>query len=348
MLHRHIAAHVMRCIHVFMFVGTMSGCGGSTAPPFVPPIMDGPALPVIHNLGINSAPEIGGDSVIITGTGFTGATAVTFGATPAASFTVNSDKQITAVTPSVPPSTVEIQVTTPVGTSATDANHRFTFTFSIQLSAAVTTSASVNSLTLTTRKPVPAGDVVVVAFGFRGTNVTYFGIVGNQFTDSANNGYIAGAANGAAGRGAVDIFISRLTNALPRGSTITIPLKQTQVDDVTAAIAYHFPGVTASLNARASDLDQASTTTPAFGAGDALSGDTVVSLFVAFNTGGSIPGGTFTAGNGLTALPGASIFSATRGLQLCVLMGTTTSNNANTNGVFSTSSAFMPGIISFK
>jgi len=37
--------------------------------------------------------------VTITGARFTDATAVTFGATPAASFTVDSDTQITAVSP---------------------------------------------------------------------------------------------------------------------------------------------------------------------------------------------------------------------------------------------------------
>ncbi|MEV6183700.1 IPT/TIG domain-containing protein, partial [Streptomyces sp. NPDC052015] len=57
-----------------------------------------------------------GTQVTIIGTGFTGATAVKFGATNATSFTVLSDNVITAV---VPPGSGSVQVTvvTPSGTS---------------------------------------------------------------------------------------------------------------------------------------------------------------------------------------------------------------------------------------
>jgi uncharacterized membrane protein len=62
----------------------------------------------------------------ITGTGFSGATAVKFGASSAKSFTVNSAISITAVSPKGK-GTVDITVTTPGGTSATSAADQFTY-----------------------------------------------------------------------------------------------------------------------------------------------------------------------------------------------------------------------------
>ena len=74
-----------------------------------------------------SGPTAGGTSVTITGAGLSGATAVNFGGTAAASFTVNSATSITATSPAEGAGTVDITVTTPTGTSATSASDQFTF-----------------------------------------------------------------------------------------------------------------------------------------------------------------------------------------------------------------------------
>ena len=63
----------------------------------------------------------------ITGTGFTGATAVDFGATAATNVTVVNDTTITADSPAGT-GTVDVTVTTPAGTSATSAADQFTYT----------------------------------------------------------------------------------------------------------------------------------------------------------------------------------------------------------------------------
>jgi len=75
----------------------------------------------------------GGTVVQITGTDFTGASAVTFGMTPASAFVVNADNGqaggalITATAPAEAAGTVDITVTVGGTTSATSATDQFTF-----------------------------------------------------------------------------------------------------------------------------------------------------------------------------------------------------------------------------
>jgi hypothetical protein len=57
------------------------------------------AAPTVSGVSPVAGPLAGGPSVIITGTGFTGASAVDFGSTPATSFTVGSATSITVVSP---------------------------------------------------------------------------------------------------------------------------------------------------------------------------------------------------------------------------------------------------------
>jgi hypothetical protein len=85
------------------------------------------AAPAVTGISPTSGPAAGGAAVIITGTGFTGATEVNFGATPADSFTVNSDTQITATSPAECAGTVDVTVTTPAVTSATGSADQFTY-----------------------------------------------------------------------------------------------------------------------------------------------------------------------------------------------------------------------------
>jgi hypothetical protein len=85
------------------------------------------AAPAVTGISPTSGSEAGGDMVTITGSGFTGATDVGFGATNAANMNVDSDTQITATSPAGT-GTVDVTVTTPAGTSATSAADQFTYT----------------------------------------------------------------------------------------------------------------------------------------------------------------------------------------------------------------------------
>ena len=88
-----------------------------------------PPAPVVSGISPPTGAVNGGTTVTITGTSFTAATAVSFGSTAAFNKTVNSDTQITAISP-VGTGTVHVTVTTPGGTSATSPADQFTYTFS--------------------------------------------------------------------------------------------------------------------------------------------------------------------------------------------------------------------------
>lgn len=83
----------------------------------------------------NHGPTTGGTTVTITGTGFTGATAVTFGGSPGASLSVASDTELTVRTPARVAGAVNVVVVTPRGSSTA-----VTFTYE----AAIPTITSVN------------------------------------------------------------------------------------------------------------------------------------------------------------------------------------------------------------
>ncbi len=87
------------------------------------------SAPTVSAISPASGPAAGGTKVIITGSGFTDATGVSFGSTAASSssVTVDSDTQITVVSPAGS-GTVDVTVTTPNGTSATVAADQFTYT----------------------------------------------------------------------------------------------------------------------------------------------------------------------------------------------------------------------------
>jgi hypothetical protein len=84
--------------------------------------------PAITSIAPDFGPVGGGTSVKITGTNLAGASAVKFGSAPATGFTVESDTQITAITPpSATVSLVEVTATTLAGTSPTVSGDRFVY-----------------------------------------------------------------------------------------------------------------------------------------------------------------------------------------------------------------------------
>ncbi len=85
------------------------------------------AAPTVTSLSPTQGPDVGGTSVVITGTNLTGATTVTFGGISAIGYTVDSATQITATAPAHIPATVDVRVTTVGGVSANTAADDFEY-----------------------------------------------------------------------------------------------------------------------------------------------------------------------------------------------------------------------------
>jgi YVTN family beta-propeller protein len=116
--------------------------------------------PVVTALHPNFGPVAGGNTVDIIGSGFTHATAVNFGSTPATSFVFVNDGFITAIAPEASIGTVTVSVTTPLGTSPISAGSYYAYQGS--WSAYVTNSEDnsvtpINIATNTPGAPIPVG-----------------------------------------------------------------------------------------------------------------------------------------------------------------------------------------------
>lgn len=81
------------------------------------PVLDTPAAPVVYSLSDVAGPTAGGEIIVVTGYGFTGATAVTIGVTAATDWQVDSNTQVTLITPAKTAGPYNVNITTPAGTN---------------------------------------------------------------------------------------------------------------------------------------------------------------------------------------------------------------------------------------
>jgi gliding motility-associated-like protein len=153
------------------------------------------AAPTVTALSPTSGPTGGGTSVTITGTNFSGTTAVTFGATAATGFTVNSATQITATAPAGT-GTVDVRITTSGGTSATSASDQFTYV----------ARPTVTALSPTSGPTVGGTSVTITGTSFSGTTAVTFGAT--AATGFTVNSATQITATAPAGTGTVDIRIT--------------------------------------------------------------------------------------------------------------------------------------------
>jgi hypothetical protein len=119
--------------------------------------------PRVAGLSPASAPQ--GTSVTITGTGFTGATGVTFGTRTAPSFTVTSDTSLTAIAPAGRTGTIDVRVIGPGGTSEINPGDGFTFTLTPRVAGLTPNHGSADGGTKVTLTGVNFKGATAVSFG---------------------------------------------------------------------------------------------------------------------------------------------------------------------------------------
>jgi hypothetical protein len=148
----------------------------------------------------------GGTTVTVLGGSFKDVRAVDFGANPAENFTVNSNHQITAVSP---PGTgsVDVTVTTDQGTSAITPRDQFTYGFA---------SPTVSFIVPTDGSALGGARVTVVGTGLAGVTAVDFGT--NPSPRFKVNSDQSVTATAPPGTGVVDVTVTT-----PQGTSATSP-----------------------------------------------------------------------------------------------------------------------------
>jgi hypothetical protein len=175
-----------------------------------------PPAPTVNLLTPFSGPEAGGTSVAITGTNLSGASAVTFGTFPAASFTVNSATSITAVSPAGT-GTVNVRVTTGGGTSATGAGN-------IVVYIAPVSPPTVTSVSPNTGPATGGTSVTITGTNFTGTTAVSFGAT--AATGFTVNSATSITATSPAGTGTVDVRVTSRAAPAPHRWRISLPMQR--------------------------------------------------------------------------------------------------------------------------
>ena len=150
--------------------------------------------PRVTGLSPTAGSTLGGATVTISGSGFSGASAVTFGATAASSFSVSSAGKIVATAPAGT-GTVDVTVTTRAGTSATSAADRYSYYI----------PAAVTGLSPSTGPAVGGTKVTITGSVLYAASAVTFGTTSAVFKVTSNSKIVATAPPGT---GTVDVRVT--------------------------------------------------------------------------------------------------------------------------------------------
>ena len=172
--------------------------------------------PVVAGVSPASGPVTGAVTVTVTGSGFTGATGVTFGSVAATILPGASDTHLTVTCPASiagASGAVDVRVTTPGGTSATSAADQFSY-LPVPVVAGVSPASG----------PVTgAVTVTVTGSGFTGATGVTFGSVAATILPGASDTQLTVTCPGQFGAGVVDV---RVTTPGGTSAAISAPADQ--------------------------------------------------------------------------------------------------------------------------
>ena len=209
-------------------------------------------LPTVTAVTPNGGSPAGGASVVITGTGFTPASAVDFGSTAATHVVVNSSTQITATSPAGF-GTVDVTVTTAAGTSTTSSADQFTYA-----------PPAVTGVTPNQGGTAGGTSVTITGTGFTGTTAVDFGAIAATSVNVVSDTQIT--ANSPPGSGAVDVTV-----ITPDGTSAIVTNDQFTYVPAVFSVAPAFGPAAGGTSVTVTGTGFTSATAVAFGGGAATS-----------------------------------------------------------------------------
>jgi len=165
--------------------------------------------PTIANVTPHVGTTLGGNRVTITGAGFTGATAVSFGTLAATSYTVETDQEILATSPAGSAGNIDVSVTSPSGTTSIDPADVFTYSLKVGIISSVVPDVG----------PSTGGTTVTISGkNFKNVSAVTFGTMpAAGFTVTSPRSITAVSPSGT---GTVDIIITNASGVGGGGSPV--------------------------------------------------------------------------------------------------------------------------------
>ncbi len=158
------------------------------------------APPAVTSITPTGGSPSGSTPVTITGTGLVWASGVNFGTSPASSFTINSDSQVTAVSPSGT-GTVDVRVAYFAGLSAITPTDQFTYIVTAPVAPTnVVAIAGVGSATVYWTAPLSDGGAPITSYTIPPYDVNQIAQVSTPVTGSPppTKAVVSGLTNGSA------------------------------------------------------------------------------------------------------------------------------------------------------